>query len=183
MIERVEFMGFAKVKAFYLLIFLLPGSVSALDVEAYGGLAAGYAVREQPAPANDHMDSGEKAYVGLRFLGPVGVEFAYYNLGTYNNKSMEVTALGADAVFSADIRGMSLFAKAGILGWEETDLGTGAGTKGQDVTYGIGVNLAVDRHVLFRTELEYFRKIGKDDATNDPGTEMSLLSFGINFSF
>lgn len=176
-------MNFSGIKAIVLLVLFFPAAANALEVDTYMGFATGYAVRQQPAPANDDVDSGEKVYLGLRFLGPVGVEFAYYDLGQYNNQTMDVTALGADAVFHMDIRGMSLFAKAGIIGWEETDLGSGAKTKGEDASYGIGINLAVDKHVLFRTELERFRRIGRDKATNDPGTEMSLLSFGILFRY
>lgn len=165
------------------LLLLWPGAGHALDVDVYGGFATGYAVQKQDAPSNDTTDTGEKAYLGTRFLGPIGIEVAYYNLGKYENQSVEVTALGATVVGNVDIRGMTLFAKAGVMGWTETDLATGTDTTGEDVTYGIGINLAVDKHILFRTELERFRKVGKDKASNDPGTEMSMLSFGINFRF
>lgn len=170
-------------KPFLLILLLLPGTGLASEVETYFGLASGFAVREQQDPANDHVDDGQKIYLGIRFLGPIGLEFAKYNLGKYENETMEVTAYGADIVFNIDIRGMSVFAKGGIIGWEETDMATGAVDKGQDTTFGFGINLAVDRHVLFRTEIERFRKVGKDDTTGDPGTEMTMLSFGVNFRF
>lgn len=91
--------------------------------------------------------------------------------------------MGVDAVANLDIRGMTLYAKGGLVEWTETDLASGAEVTGEDVTYGIGINLPVDRHVLVRTELEYFRKVGKDDATSDPGKDMSLITFGLNFKF
>lgn len=165
------------------LLLFLPGVSHALEVDVYGGFAAGYATQKQDAPTNDTTDTGLKAYLGTRFLGPIGVEAAYYNLGKYNSSANKVTAVGGDVMLNMDIRGMTVFAKGGVVGWTETDLASGAQTTGQDVTYGIGINLAVDRHVLFRTELELFRNVGKDSATSNPGNDMSLLSFGVNFQF
>lgn len=176
-------MRFISSKALLLCCCMMPGVGQALEVYNYFGLSTGYAVKHQPSPDNDLMDSGEKAYVGIRFLGPVGLEISYYDLGKYDTETTAVTVVGAHAVFNQDIRGMTLFFKAGAIEWREKDLTTGGTLTGEDVSYGIGINLAVDRHVLFRTELERFRKVGRDTAAADPGTEMSLFSFGVNFQF
>ena len=165
------------------MLLLLPGVTPALEVDVYGGFGAGYAVQKQDAPTDDTSDTGGKAYIGTRFLGPLGIEVAYYNLGKHNSAAVEVTAVGVDAVANLDIRGMTLFAKGGVMEWTETDLASGAELSDKDVTYGIGINLPVAKHVLLRTELEHFSKVGKDDATADPGRDMTMLSFGVNFKF
>ena len=168
---------------FFSLVLLVPGVSQALDVDVYGGLGTGHVVQKNSPPNDDSSDTGEKVYLGSRFLGPIGLEIAYYDLGQYENHTSEAYVYGASAVFYHDIRGMSLFAKAGIIEWNKSDIATGAKTSGEDVSYGFGINLAVDKHVLFRTEIEYFRKVGKNETTGDPGTEMSMLSFGVNFRF
>lgn len=165
-----------------MILGLIPLNTQALEVDVYGGFGAGLAAQKQNG-SDDTSDSGEKAYFGSRFLGPLGIEAAYYNLGKYNNGVTEVTAIGLDAVANLDIRGMTFYAKGGLIEWTETDLVTNSEVTGKDVTYGIGLNLPVDRHVLVRTELEQFRKIGKDDASGNPGKDMVLMSFGINFKF
>lgn len=164
------------------MLLLLPGIGQALEVDVYGGFAAGYAIQKQDT-GDDTTDAGEKVYIGTRFLGPIGVEIAYYNLGKYNNRNDEVTVAGASVVANLDIRGMTLFAKGGVVEWTEKDLTNDTKIKGEDFAYGVGINLPVDRHVLFRTELEYFKDVGKDDATSIPGKNMWLLSFGVNFKF
>lgn len=153
-----------------------------VEVDVYGGFGAGHAVQKQ-LTGDDTTDTGEKAYIGTRFLGPLGIEISYYNLGKYNNATKEVTIVSAAAVASLDIRGMTLFAKGGVIEWTEKDLSNDTKIKGEDFAYGIGINLPVDKHVLFRTELEYFKHVGKDDSTNTPGKDMSMLSFGVNFQF
>ena len=160
----------------------LPGFALGLEVEVYGGLGTGYAVQKQLS-GDDTTDTAEKAYVGTRFLGPLGVELAYYNLGKYNNGSEEVTGRSAAMVLNLDIRGMTLFAKGGVIEWTETDLSSGVEISGEDMTYGAGINLPVDRHVLFRTELERFSNIGEDAVSGTPGKDMWLLTFGVNFKF
>lgn len=165
-----------------LTLLVLPGFAQALEVDVYGGFGTGYAVQKQDT-GDDTTDTGEKAYIGTRFLGPFGIEVAYYNLGKYNNATEEVTGASAVAVANLDIRGMTLFAKGGVLQWKETDLVSGTEISGEGVTYGLGINLPVDKHVLFRTELERFGKVGKDAASSDPGKDMWMLSFGVNFRF
>ncbi|MDH5447223.1 MAG: outer membrane beta-barrel protein [Gammaproteobacteria bacterium] len=176
-------MRFCSIRSVLFLLLLIPASASAWDVDVYGGMSSGFSVREQKDPANDHVDGGEKIYFGTRFLGPIGLEFTYYNLGKFENETTEVRAMGAAMLFNFDVRGMTVFAKGGIVGWEERYLLTSTKEKGQDVMFGLGINLAVDKHVLFRTEIERFRKVGKDDNTGAAGTEMTLLSFGVNFRF
>jgi len=164
------------------LVLLLPGLGQTLEVEFYGGLAAGHAVQKQES-ADDTSDTSEKLYLGSRFLGPLGVEIAYHNLGKYNNAAEEITTASAVAVANLDIRGMTLFAKGGLFEWTETDLASGAEITGEDIIYGIGINLPVDKHVLFRTELEQFSKVGENDVSGTPGKDISMLSFGVNFKF
>lgn len=52
-------------------LFLCPGIGQALEVDVYGGFGAGHAVQKQDA-SDDTSDTGEKLYVGTRFLGPWG---------------------------------------------------------------------------------------------------------------
>ena len=168
--------------AFGLIFLVLPKDVYALEIDVYGGMGAGYSVQKQ-VTGDDTTDSSEKAYLGTRFLGPLGLELAYYNFGKYTNATEEVTATSAVVVLNLDIRGMTLFVKGGRVKWTETNLGGGMKRSGSDQTYGFGINLPVDRHVLFRTELEFFSGVGEDVATNDLGKDMWMLSFGVNFRF
>lgn len=165
-----------------LILLVFPRFTQALEVDVYGGLATGYSVQKQ-ATGDDTTDIGEKVYLGTRFLGPVGIEVAYYNLGKYNNATQEVTGTSAVVVANLDIRGMTLFVKGGIIEWTETELVSGTQLSGEDVTYGLGINLPVDKHVLFRTELERFSNVGKDAISSEPGKDMWMLSFGVNFQF
>lgn len=165
-----------------LALIMFPAFGLALEVDVYGGFGAGYAVQRQTTGGKT-TDSAEKAYIGSRFLGPLGVEVAYYNLGRYSNSTKEVKGASGVAVASLDIRGMTLFAKGGVMRWTETDLTNDTDISAEDITYGFGINLPVAKHVLVRTEIERFRKIGKDDASGDPGEDMSMLSFGLNFQF
>lgn len=163
-------------------LLLVPGLAGALEVNIYGGLATGFSVRKQAA-GDDTTDTSEKAYAGVRFLGPIGLELGYYNLGVYNGATTEVTGASAMMTFNFDIRGMTVFFKGGAMDWAETDLASGAELTGRDLAYGAGINLAVDRHVLFRTELERFDNVGKNTTLNDPGKDMWALTFGVNFQF
>ena len=176
-------MRLASSKIIILVCLLMPGIGQAVDVNNYFGFATGYGIKHQSDPANDLMDSGEKVYLGIRLFGHLGIEVAYYDLGRYDNETSDVTVVGASAVFSRDIRGMTIFAKAGLVEWREKDLASGATLDDTDASYGIGINLAVDRHVLFRTELERFKNVGRNTATADQGDDMSLFSFGVNFQF
>lgn len=173
---------FSRYLAAGLALFMLPGFAPALEVDVYGGFGAGYAVQRQTT-GDKTTDSAGKVYVGSRFLGPLGVEISYYNLGLYNNGTDKIKGASAAAVANLDIRGMTLFAKGGVVRWTKTDVTNGADVSGEDVSYGFGINLPVDKHVLVRTEIERFRKVGKDAANGDPGKDMSMLSFGLNFRF
>ena len=163
-------------------LVLLAPLVGAWEVDVYGGFAKGFAVQKQTT-GDDTTDSAEKAYLGSRFLGPIGLELGYANLGKYNSASEDVRVTSALALLNVDIRGMTIFAKGGVMRWTQIDVMTGNKLNGEDVVFGTGINLAVDRHILFRTELEYFRGVGKDATLNTSGKNMYLLSFGMNFQF
>lgn len=161
---------------------VLPGVSQALEVDVYGGFGVG--TTTQRNTSNDMTsDTAEKYYIGSRFLGPLGIELSYHDLGRYNNATEEVKGVSAVALANLDIRGMTLYAKGGVTRWSQTDLPTGTKIRGEDVTYGFGINLPVDRHVLVRTEIERFTNVGKNDTSGAPGTDISMLSFGLNFTF
>lgn len=165
------------------LLILLPVSVSAKDMGMYGGLGFGYSVLEVDAPNTDRASTAGKLYFGARVLGPLGVEAAYYDLGKYNSGDDKVTGTGITAVGNLDTKSAMLFIKAGVIDWTVEDVPNGTEVTGTDITYGLGINLALEKNLVFRAELEHFSKIGKDDATATPGNNMKLLSFGVNFKF
>ena len=166
------------------ILILFTTSTYAAEMGVYGGIGAGYAVLEEVSPNTDQADIGSKLYAGMRIFGPLGIEAGIYNLGTYNNEQDKITGTTVSAVASLDTKSVSLFAKAGIIDWEVKDITPGGrAISGTNTAFGIGINVPVEKQLLFRVEWERFNKIGEDAANSQPGQNLSLLTVGVNFMF
>jgi len=165
------------------ILMFLPASVMAKGIGAYGGLGYGYSILESNTSSNKDASTAGKIYGGIRLFGPLGVEFGYYDLGKYNAGDDKVNATVITAVGNFDTKFAVLFVKAGIVDWTVQDVPNNTEVSGTDTTYGFGINLPLDKNVVFRTELEHFSKVGKDTPNGQLGNNMKLLSFGINFMF
>lgn len=165
------------------ILMFLPASAMANGIGAYGGLGYGYSILESNTSSNKDASTAGKIYGGIRLLGPLGVEFGYYNLGKYNAGDDKINATTITAVGNFDTKFAILFVKAGIVDWTVEDVPNNTEVSGTDTTYGFGINLALDKDVVFRTELEHFSKVGKDTPNGQLGNNMKLLSFGVNFMF
>lgn len=166
-------------------LFLLQTNLShASEIGGYAGVGAGYAVLDELEPDTDQADVGTKLYGGIRLFGPLGIEAGVYNLGTYNTEQDKVTGTVISAVANLDTKSVSLFAKAGIINWKSKDITPGGvAISGTDTAIGLGINIPIEKRLIFRAEWERFSKIGKDTPSANPGMNLSLLTFGVNFMF
>ncbi len=164
-------------------LLILPNLSYAADLGIYGGVGMGYAILKEQAPNADKSDTGAKLYGGMRIVGPLAIEAGYYNLGKYSNQEQKITGTSITAVGNVYTRSVNIFAKAGIFNWTLDDSASGTSLSDTDTTFGLGMNIPIEKNVSVRMEWEHFAKIGKDAASTSPGQDMSLLSFGVNFMF
>ena len=165
------------------IIMLLPVPAVASEFGGYGGLGYGYSILESNTTSDKEASTAGKIYAGARIFGPLGIEAAYYDLGKYNAGDDKIKANSITAVVNIDVHTASLFIKGGIIDWTVQDIPNNTEISGTDTTYGFGINLPLDKNVVFRTELEHFSKVGKDTPNGQIGNDMKLLSFGVSFVF
>lgn len=170
---------------FVLAMLLMLSSISAnvMAVDAYGGLSVGYTIADRQAPNDDEATTAGKIFFGAMLVGPVGIEATYYSLGKYNAGDDEYSGTGVTLVGSMEVGYALLFAKAGVINWKWLDNTGPTEVTDTNTTYGLGMNLFIDNHVMFRAELEHFTKVGEDTAGGNVGVDMRLISFGLNFLF
>ena len=165
------------------LLGLSPAFSHAGGLLVYGGLAAGYSVLDNPAPATASASEAGKVYIGMDLFGPFGVEGSYYNLGKYNAGTEQVTATNVSLVARAITSVGSLIAKGGAANWTVKDTTNSSEVSGNGFMYGVGYEMPIASRTVIRAEWERFKSIGKDTASSIKGNDISLLTFGINFLF
>lgn len=167
----------------FTLFLLLPMHSYAKEIGAYIGIGMGHSVLDEVSPNTDTASTATKFYIGARLLGQFGFEVGFYDLGTFNDGDDDVsgTSYTATATFAA--RGASVFVKAGMMDWTVNDVPNSVEISDMDLMYGFGISLPVTGKLLFRTEWETFLDVGEDPTIPNPGQDINLISFGINYMF
>jgi len=131
----------------------------------------------------DGDDTGFKVIAGFRPLDFFAVEVNYVDLGTAEddvlgvNIQADTTGIDAFAVLLLPITAVDLFAKAGLISWDQDVSATGFGSgedSGEDFAYGVG---AQARFGSLAARLEYERFEIQDTDTVD------MISLGLTWTF
>jgi OOP family OmpA-OmpF porin len=135
----------------------------------------------------DADGTGWKVFVGFRFFKFLGIEGGYRDFGSPGTSlagvSAEVEPRGVDVygVGVLPIKKLELWAKIGLIYWDETLSVTGAGTpqedddSGTDGAFGFGIAWKFADWIALRGEWEEFDLGAADD--------VRFLSVGVDFRF
>ena len=156
----------------------------AADNGIYLGASLGQANVEadtiQGLPKIDDEDTGFKFIAGIRPLDWFAVEASYVNFGEVKNGPLSVEADGISAfgVFFVPVGPVDLFAKGGLITFENElkfeDVGTLTREDGTDLAYGVGVQFRL-LSLGVRAEYEIFDIDDVEDA--------NFLSIGVTYTF
>lgn len=163
--------AFAADNGFYLGAAVGQGYVKASDVQNFS------------VDDFDANDTGYKIIAGYRILKILGVEANYFDLGSASdtvagaNVKADTTGLDAFALLYLPIPVIDLFAKVGVVNWDQkvsvSSLGSGSDS-GNDLAYGLGVGAAFS-HAAVRLEYERFEIPNTDS--------VDMLSLGFTWTF
>jgi len=169
---------------FICMMLLLPLQSQARgSVGAYIGFGFGHGVRDEISPTTDEAGLANKLYLGFRIMGPIGVEFGFHDLGTYNDGDDDYSASSYAAVYTVTTKSATLFVKAGMADWTFKDVPNNTEISEVDLMYGFGINLPISPRLFFRTEWETFMDVGEDPAGPTPGRDVNHINFGVNYMF
>lgn len=154
----------------------------AADNGIYLGASIGQANVEidQGLAQIDDEDTGFKFLVGLRPLDWFGVEASYVNFGEVKNGPLAAEADGISAfgVFFVPVGPVDLFAKGGLISFENEfkfdNVGTFRRDDGTDLAYGVGAQFRL-LSLGVRAEYEIFEIDDLEDA--------NMLSIGVTYTF
>ena len=131
----------------------------------------------------DADDSSYKLFAGWRFSGLkwLGIEGQYSDFGEFDDTvtgtpvATESTGLSVYAVGSIKVWRLDLFAKAGVVWWDnEVNAGGGSDEDGTDPAYGLGAAFRITERIWIRGEYEILEV---DDA------DVDVASLGIDIRF
>lgn len=131
----------------------------------------------------DGDDTGFKVIAGFRPLEWFAVELNYVDLGTAEDTvggldlHVDTTGIDAFAVVFLPIPVVDIFAKAGVISWDQDASISGLGSAsedGTDLAYGIGVGMGFGS---LGARLEYERFEIEDTDTVD------MISLGLTWTF
>ncbi len=146
----------------------------------------------------DQKDTAWKVFGGYQFNRHIGVELGYTDLGEANAagtirgvpvtanaeaKAIEIVAVGTLPINDR----FSVYAKAGMYRWDIDaravvgGVPTGIGDKGNDFTYGFGLNFHINRNVAIRAEWQRYNEVGEDTTTGR--SDVNVMSAGVVFKF
>lgn len=148
-----------------------------------GAIGRGAVQVEEAGVEFDGNDTGFKVIAGFRPLDFFAVEVNYVDLGTAEddvlgvNVQADTTGIDAFAVLHLPISVVDLFAKAGLISWEQELSASGLGSgddSGEDFAYGVGAQV---RFGSLAGRLEYERFEIQDTDTVD------MISLGLTWTF
>ena len=148
-----------------------------------GAIGQGAVQVEEAGVEFDGDDTGFKVIAGFRPLDFFAVEVNYIDLGTAEddvlgvNIQADTTGIDAFAVLFLPIIAVDLFAKAGVISWDQDISATGFGSgndSGEDFAYGVGAQI---RFGSLAGRLEYERFEIQDTDTVD------MISLGLTWTF
>jgi hypothetical protein len=131
----------------------------------------------------DGDDTGFKVIAGFRPIEWFAVELNYVDLGTAEdtvggvNVNVDTTGIDAFGVVFLPIPVVDLFAKVGVINWDQDASVSGLGSAsddGTDLAYGVGVGVGFGS---FGARLEYERFEIEDADTVD------MISLGLTWTF
>lgn len=148
-----------------------------------GAIGQGAVQVEEAGVKFDGDDTGFKVIAGFRPLNFFAVELNYVDLGTAEdnvlgvNIQADTAGIDAFAVLFLPITAVDLFAKAGLISWEQDVSASGFGSgndSGEDFAYGVGAQI---RFGSLAGRLEYERFEIQDTDTVD------MISLGLTWTF
>lgn len=180
------------------LAFILTMSSSMLlaanNVFAGSGAYAGGAVGVSRVDGSDFDDEDHaiKGFAGVKFNDYIGIEFALHDFGK-----------AEDGIFSSQLKGasfavagflplnerISLFAKLGMLHWENKVKADGFGSNtydGEELFYGVGVDVNILKSFALRVEIERYKvELSNDDigVSIERSYTVDVASVGGMFTF
>ena len=152
----------------------------AADNGIYLGLSLGNANVDQEFFQVDGDDTGFKFIAGLRPLDWFAVEASYVNFGDVEDGPLasETDGISAFGVFFLPVGPVDVFAKGGLISFENTVKVRGVGDifrdDGTDFAYGVGVQFRL-LSLGVRAEYEMFDISDVEDA--------NFLSIGVTYTF
>ena len=132
------------------------------------------------ASACEDSDSAWKVFGGYQLMDKVSIEGAYLNLGDIrkSGQNSDVSAFTAYGVGTLPVtEKFDAFAKIGGAYWKSEN--TDGNQNGFGLAYGVGAKMVLNETTKIRAEWE---KITDVETSNTEGTDINMLSIGVEFT-
>lgn len=151
--------------------------------------AAQYSLNETPGPYvggslgfNDDEETAWRVFGGYQVNRTFGVELGYHDLGQQNIAGFPVDSTAWELVGVGRVPFGERFAGYGKLGAYRAKIrGGGADETAHDLTFGAGVEYALNRQTSVRGEWQRYRDLGGGAITQV--ADIDVFSLGVVFRF